>query len=51
MNHIEILSNPSTEDFSDEWYEIATENHFWLKWRLRVFLADERYWDFQRRYF
>jgi|SRR3989338_7317764 len=38
MNHIEILSNPSTEDFSDEWYEIATENHFWLKWRLRVFL-------------
>ncbi len=39
MNSIEILSNPSsTEDFPNEWYEIATEDHFWFEWRLRVFL-------------
>lgn len=31
-------SQAETQKFPDEWYSIATENHFWMKWRLSAFL-------------
>jgi SAM-dependent methyltransferase len=43
MSSIEILSNSSSaEDFPNEWYGIAIEDHFWFEWRLRVFLQQIR---------
>lgn len=42
MNHVEILSEVFSENFPLEWYEIATESHFWFEWRLRVFLKQIR---------
>lgn len=38
MNQVQKLSNISVNDFPSEWYDIATEGHFWLEWRLAVFL-------------
>ena len=37
-HHIEIISQISDISMDDEWYEIATEAHFWLEWRLRAML-------------
>lgn len=35
-NHVEILSNIDLGRFNDSWYELATEDHFWMQWRLRI---------------
>jgi SAM-dependent methyltransferase len=32
------LSKPLAYDFPDDWYEIATDGHFWLEWRIAAFL-------------
>ena len=33
---ITYLSSPSEYVMADEWYEFATEDHFWMKWRFRI---------------
>jgi len=33
---IEFLSPPSDCLMADEWYEFATINHFWIKWRFKI---------------
>jgi hypothetical protein len=38
MSKVEILSTIIPEGFPTEWYDIATENHFWLEWRRIAFL-------------
>jgi len=35
-NKIIFLSPPSKYAMADEWYEFATEGHFWMKWRFHV---------------
>ena len=35
-SEIEFLSREREHSFSDEWYRIATNEHFWLAWRCRV---------------
>jgi 2-polyprenyl-3-methyl-5-hydroxy-6-metoxy-1,4-benzoquinol methylase len=37
---IEILSNDDSIDFSEIWYDIAGDDHFWIRWRFTV-LIDE----------
>ena len=39
MNRIKKLSPPlSDKYFPFEWYQLATENHFWFQWRFQVLL-------------
>lgn len=33
MSEIENLSAPRAVAMADDWYEIATEDHFWMQWR------------------
>lgn len=35
MSEIENLSAPRTVAMADDWYDIATEDHFWMQWRHR----------------
>lgn len=35
---IHVVSKLSNHNFSKEWYEAASKNHFWMKWRLQAFL-------------
>lgn len=35
MNEIENLSEPRTVAMADDWYQFATEDHFWMRWRHR----------------
>jgi len=35
-NRVEFLSAPSDYSMADEWYELATTDHFWFKWRFEV---------------
>jgi SAM-dependent methyltransferase len=38
MSAIEFLSPPSPVSMADEWFAIATADHFWMKWRHSVLL-------------
>lgn len=39
MNKIQVLSSPlSNKYFPFEWYNLATENHFWFEWRFQILL-------------
>ncbi len=38
MSEIENLSAPRAVAMADDWYEIATEDHFWMQWRQREVL-------------
>jgi SAM-dependent methyltransferase len=38
MAAVRILSRPPENPFPQEWYGMATADHFWMEWRLRVFL-------------
>jgi SAM-dependent methyltransferase len=42
MNSIEILSEPKAVNMADEWFEIATAEHFWMQWRHAVVLRAAR---------
>ncbi|HKT20748.1 MAG TPA: class I SAM-dependent methyltransferase [Stellaceae bacterium] len=42
MAHIETLSTTAQTDFTEVWYDIADENHFWLRWRFAFFLREIR---------
>jgi SAM-dependent methyltransferase len=39
MPHAEV------PDFPDNWYDITTEDHFWTRWRFRVFLKQLQAFD------
>lgn len=36
---VRILSRPPAAAFPQEWYDLATAEHFWMTWRLRAFLG------------
>ena len=36
-DHIEYLSSGSHVGFSEEWYSVNEQEHFWFEWRWRVF--------------
>ncbi len=38
-NNVEILSSKAQIPFVDTWFEIATEDHFWMQWRLQAALS------------
>jgi 2-polyprenyl-3-methyl-5-hydroxy-6-metoxy-1,4-benzoquinol methylase len=38
MSRIETLSEPKAVNMADEWFEIATAEHFWMQWRHAVLL-------------
>jgi len=33
---LKILSSPAPVSMADEWFEIATADHFWMRWRFNV---------------
>ncbi len=33
-----VLSRPPASSFPEEWYDLATDDHFWMEWRLQAFL-------------
>lgn len=35
MSEIENLSSPRAVAMADDWYQFATEDHFWMQWRHR----------------
>ena len=39
MSELEFLSPAAPVAMADEWFEIATANHFWMKWRHEVLHA------------
>jgi SAM-dependent methyltransferase len=36
MSMIETFSKPQAVSMADEWFEVATADHFWMQWRHRV---------------
>lgn len=36
--NVEVISQSQEHSFVDEWYEFATESHFWFQWRLTALL-------------
>jgi len=38
MSEIEFLSPPTSVSMADEWFDLATTDHFWIKWRHSVLL-------------
>ena len=38
MSKIEFLSPPSSVSMADEWFDLATTDHFWIEWRHSVLL-------------
>jgi SAM-dependent methyltransferase len=42
MANIEVLSDDDPADFSEIWYDIADDDHFWIRWRFTVLLDEIR---------
>lgn len=38
LENVEVISTSPSQTFAGEWYEFATESHFWFQWRLAVLL-------------
>jgi len=36
MSQIETLSQPQTVSMAEEWFQLATAEHFWMQWRHRL---------------
>jgi 2-polyprenyl-3-methyl-5-hydroxy-6-metoxy-1,4-benzoquinol methylase len=36
MSSIETFSKPQAVSMADEWFELATPDHFWMQWRHRL---------------
>jgi SAM-dependent methyltransferase len=36
MNHVEKLSPSEPVSMTDDWFEIATKDHFWMQWRFNI---------------
>lgn len=41
-NNVEIISPEVQLPFLDSWFEIATEDHFWMQWRLQAAFSQFR---------
>ena len=39
LENVEVISTSPSHTFAGEWYEFATESHFWFQWRLAVLLG------------
>jgi len=37
---VEVLSAPRQIDFAEDWYDIAGEDHFWLRWRFHFLMKE-----------
>jgi SAM-dependent methyltransferase len=46
MNEIEFLSPATPVSMADEWFEFATVDHFWMRWRHRILLQQLKRLDF-----
>ena len=42
MSEIEFLSPANSVSMADEWFEFASADHFWMRWRHRVLLQQLR---------
>jgi len=42
MAQVEILSSSKPTNFTELWYDIADDDHFWLRWRFNFFLRTAR---------
>jgi SAM-dependent methyltransferase len=42
MSEIEFLSPATPVSMADEWFEFATTDHFWMRWRHRILLRELR---------
>ena len=42
LQNVEIISTSPSHSFAGEWYDFATESHFWFQWRLAVLLESLR---------
>jgi 2-polyprenyl-3-methyl-5-hydroxy-6-metoxy-1,4-benzoquinol methylase len=42
LENVEIISTSPSHSFAGEWYDFATESHFWFQWRLAVLLGSLR---------
>lgn len=40
MAELEILSSSKPSDFTGVWYDIAADDHFWVRWRFKFFLRE-----------
>ena len=45
MSEIEFLSPASSVSMADEWFEFATADHFWMRWRHRVLIQQLNRFD------
>jgi SAM-dependent methyltransferase len=43
MSHLEYLSPSIPVSMTDDWFEIADENHFWMQWRFNILLKYKKY--------
>lgn len=42
MTQVEILSQSDPTNFTEVWYDLADDNHFWVRWRFNFFLREIR---------
>ena len=42
MEKIEVLSSDDPAAFAEMWYELADDDHFWVRWRFAVLLREIR---------
>lgn len=38
---IQLLSEPRDVSMANDWYQFATDDHFWIQWRFRVLLKNK----------
>jgi SAM-dependent methyltransferase len=38
MSQIETISEPQAVSMADDWFQLATSDHFWMQWRHRILL-------------
>lgn len=42
MAQVEALSTSDPTDFTEVWYDLANDDHFWVRWRFNFFLREIR---------
>jgi len=40
LGEIELLSSSEPGEFTENWYEFADEDHFWMRWRFAVLMRE-----------
>jgi 2-polyprenyl-3-methyl-5-hydroxy-6-metoxy-1,4-benzoquinol methylase len=43
MENLEYLSDSEAVSMSDDWFEFAQADHFWMQWRLKAILQQKKY--------